>query len=182
MAVPPAPPTTDTTPTRALTASPLEAAAFAPFGALLEAPPAPGRSYFDAQLANRRAAAHASLSIARLAPLAAPPLRAELFERHAHSSQTFLPLAVARYLVVVAPPSAAGGPDPAGARAFVGRAGQGITYHPGTWHHGMTALDAPAAFGVLMWCDGSAGDEEFVRLPIALIVDVPAAPVRGARR
>lgn len=156
-----------------LQAEPLTAASFTPFGALLEGPAETGRLYFDTQLDNRRAHARTSLSITRLMPLDRLPLRATMFERHAHSSQTFLPLSAARYLVVVAPATSTGGPDAPRARAFVARADQGITYHPGTWHHGMTVLDAPATFGVLMWCDGSAADEEFVPLAAALTIHVP---------
>jgi ureidoglycolate lyase len=155
-----------------LIAEPLTAVSFAPFGAVLEAPAEPGRTYFEDQLANRRPDAWTSLSIARLAPAMAMPLRAELFERHEFSTQTFLPLSVSRYLVIVAPAAAA--PDPALARAFIGRAGQGVSYHAGTWHHGMTALDAPASFAMLMWRDGTSRDETFVTLPAALTIQIPA--------
>jgi ureidoglycolate lyase len=157
-----------------LTAKPLTASAFAPFGALLEGPSDPGRRYVDDCLANLRPSARTSLSLSRLSPIEVLPFRAELLERHELSSQTFLPMSVARYLVIVAPAAAGGGPDAAHACAFVGRAGQGITYHAGTWHHGMVVLDAPALFSVLMWRDGSSGDEEFVQLPSPLTVHVPA--------
>src|SRR5262249_19256648 len=124
-------------------------------------------------LANRRPAAAPSLRLTRLAPLAQPSLRAELFERHEFSSQTFLPLAAGRYLVIVTSDAAGGGPDGAAAPAFAGRAGQGVTYRAGLWHHGMTALDQPATFAVLMWCDGSSGDEEFVKLAAPLTIEIP---------
>ncbi len=158
----------------ALIAQSLTAAAFAPFGTVFEAPSEPGRVPAHDGLANRRPAAEPSLRLTKLAPLARLPLRAELFERHAFSSQTFLPLAVARYLVIVAPDAATGGPDGAGARAFIGRAGQGVTYRAGLWHHGMTALDQPATFAVLMWCDGTTADEEFVTLAAPLTVQFAA--------
>jgi ureidoglycolate lyase len=159
-----------------LIAEPLTASAFAPFGAVLEAPADPGRQYFDEHLMNRRPASRTSLSISRLLPIAQLPLRAELFERHEFSSQTFLPLSASRYLVIVAPAAAAGGPDAARARAFVAQAGQGISYHANIWHHGMTVLDAPAVFSVLMWRDGTSGDEEFVTLPRPLTIHVPSVP------
>ena len=158
-----------------LVAQPLTAAAFAPYGVVVAAAPEPGRIDADDGLANRRPDARLSLTMTRLAPATCLPLEAMLFERHPFSSQTFLPLAVARYLVIVAPDAPDGGPDGARAVAFVGRAGQGVTYPAGLWHHGMTALDQPAEFAVLMWCDGSAGDEEFVPLPTPLRVQVPAA-------
>jgi ureidoglycolate lyase len=140
---------------------------------VLEAPADPGRRYLDDHLVNQRPGARTSLSVSHLAPIAQLPLRAELFERHLFSTQTFLPLTVTRYVVIVAPAGA--GPNAAQARAFVGRAGQGVSYHAGTWHHGMTVLDAPAAFAVLMWRDGTSGDEEFVSLPAALTIHVPDA-------
>ena len=113
------------------------------------------------------------VSLARIAPLAAPPLRATMLERHEFSSQTFVPLAVSRWLVVVAPDAPAGGPDAARARAFVAGPGQGITYRIGVWHHAMTVLDREAVFAVLMWRDGGAGDEELV--PLAEPFEVAAA-------
>ena len=83
-------------------------------------------------------------------------------ERHAWSSQSFVPLDPARWLVLVAPHAAAGGPDMARAAAFVAGPGQGVTYGADVWHHGLTVLDAPARFAVFMWRDGTVGDEEFV--------------------
>jgi hypothetical protein len=38
---------------------------------------------------------------------------------------------------------------------------------------GAHALDTPAAFAVLMWKDGTAGDEEFVPVNTAVTVVVP---------
>jgi ureidoglycolate lyase len=158
-----------------LIAEPLTAEAFAPYGDVLEAPTAPGRRYVGDGLANRRAGAATSLSIATIAPTDAGALRTDMLERHVFSSQTFLPLSVSRYLVIVAPDAAGGGPDGTQARAFVARAGQGITYHAGTWHHGMTVLDQPAQFAVLMWRAGTSDDEEFVPLGATLTVTVPAS-------
>ena len=92
-----------------LTARPLTAGAFAHFGEVLEAPDAPGRTYFDRALANRRPAASPSLSIVVKEPLAALPLRSTRMERHPYSSQSFLPLDAGRWLVVAAPRGADGG-------------------------------------------------------------------------
>jgi ureidoglycolate lyase len=154
-----------------LVATPLTAAAFAPYGDVLAAPAEPGRVYFPDGIANGRPSAALSLSLSRLAPTALP-LRSALLERHAFSSQTFLPLSVSRYLVIVAPPAAGGGPDATQVRAFVAGPGQGITYRAGTWHHGMTVLDRPAEFAVMMWRDGTKADEEFVPLPTELVITI----------
>jgi ureidoglycolate lyase len=37
-------------------------------------------------------------------------------------------------------------------------------------------LDGPAAFAVLMWRDGSPGDEEFVPVTTPLTIDLPQEP------
>lgn len=147
---------------RQINPSPLTAEAFAPFGEVLEAPSEPGRRYFDEALGNARAHARTSLSLARVPPTPERPLVARQMERHAFSSQSFVPLGTARWLVIVAPHGRDGKPDAAAARAFVAGPGQGITYRADVWHHPLTVLDAGAVFAVLMWRDGSSGDEEFV--------------------
>lgn len=145
-----------------LIAQPLTAAAFAHFGEVLEAPAAPGRAYFDRALANRRPAASPSLSIVLKEPAAPLPLRSAVMERHPFSSQSFIPLDAARWLVVVAPREpGGGGPDMAGARAFLARGDQGVTYGVSVWHHPLTVLDRAARFAVAMWRDGTAADDEF---------------------
>jgi ureidoglycolate lyase len=151
---------------------PLRAEPFAPFGDVLEAPRAPGRHFFGDGLANRRAGAKPSLAIAHVQPLAALPLKATRMERHEFSSQSFIALDVARWLVIVAPKAAGGGPDAARARAFLAGPGQGVTYHADTWHHPLTVLDRPARFAVLIWLENSATDEEFVTLAEPFTVDV----------
>ena len=140
-----------------ITAEPLTALAFKPFGAVLEGTPAPGRAYVSDTLANGRAHAPVSLSVATVAPKGDLPLEVSMLERHEHSSQTFIPLHVSRYLVLATLDAPGGGPDLSRLRAFVARAGQGVTYAIGTWHHPLTVLDGPAAFAVLMWRDGSPG-------------------------
>jgi ureidoglycolate lyase len=155
-----------------IVAEPLTAEAFKPYGSVLEGPPVPGRVYFNDTLANGRAQAPISLAVATVAPTKALPLVVKVLERHEHSSQTFIPLSVSRYLVLATRDAAGGGPDVAGLRAFVARSGQGVTYAMGTWHHPVTVLDAPAAFAVLMWRHGTAGDEEFVPVTISVTVDV----------
>jgi ureidoglycolate lyase len=149
-----------------LTARPLTAEAFAPFGEVLEAPAGPGRAYFDSALANRRPAASPSLSIVVKEPLAAMPLRSTVMERHLFSSQSFIPLDAGRWLAVVAPGAPDGcGPDMARALAFLARGDQGVTYGADVWHHPFTVLDRPARFAVVMWRDGTAADDEFTEVP-----------------
>jgi len=140
---------------------PLTAEGFAPFGDVLAVPEGPGRTYIDRSLSNRRPGARPSLSMIRKE--ASPgPLLVRQMERHAFSSQSFIPLSPARFLVLVAPHADGGGPDMARAAAFLAGPGQGVTYGADVWHHPFTLFGAPAAFAVTMWLDGTAGDEEFV--------------------
>jgi ureidoglycolate lyase len=154
-------------------AEPLTAEAFKSFGAGVEGPPAPGRRYLSETLANGRAGAPITLAVATVAPKGAPPLDVKVLERHEHSSQTFIPLHVSRYLVLATLDAPGGGPDLSRLRAFVARAGQGVTYAMGTWHHPLTVLDGPATFAVLMWRDGTSADEEFVPVSSPLTVVLP---------
>ena len=145
-----------------VTPQPLSREAFAAFGDVIDIPDEAGRTYYDDALGSLRPGARASLSTILKAESPERPLRADLLERHAFSSQTFVPIDVARWLIVVAPHAAAGGPDLASVRAFIASGKQGVTYKPNTWHHGLTVLDRPGRFAVFMWLDGSTGDEEFV--------------------
>lgn len=62
-----------------------------------------------------------------------------MLERHRLGSQTFVPLAGARCVLLVA--LGANSPDPGTLAAFSVAGDQGITLHPGTWHHPLLALD-----------------------------------------
>ncbi|MDP2333741.1 MAG: ureidoglycolate lyase [Reyranella sp.] len=144
---------------------PLTKEAFAPFGDVIDVPNETGRTYYEDALGNLRPTARASLSVSLKPETPERPLKADLLERHEFSSQTFVPLDVGRWLIVVAPHAAAGGPDTGAVRAFIATGKQGVTYRANTWHHGLTVLDRPGRFAVFMWRDGGKGDEEFV--PVA---------------
>lgn len=73
------------------------------------------------------------------------PLQLTLLERHPLSSQAFVPMGQARFLIIVA----AAGDQPENPRAFVSNGRQGINYHRGTWHHPLIALDAETDFLVM---------------------------------
>lgn len=126
--------------------APLTRAAFAPFGDVVETEGAEHFRYNDGyavrfhDLARIECAAEGGrplLSIFRAKPFPLP-LRIALMERHPISSQAFVPMGEARFLVVVAEKSTA--PDPADLRAFVTDGKQGVNYRPGTWHHPLIAL------------------------------------------
>ena len=150
---------------------PLTKEAFAPYGDVIDIPTEAGRKYYEDALGNLRAEARPSLSLSLKAETPDRPLRAELLERHEFSSQSFVPIDVARWLIVVAPHAARGGPDTSGVRAFIATGKQGVTYKPNTWHHGLTVLDKPGRFAVFMWRTGIKDDEEFVPVePFTILI------------
>jgi len=149
----------------ALQAHALTTEAFAPFGEVLAVPGQVGlRTEVSAALANLRPQVPASLSLVLAAPVVARPVPVSIIERHRFTSQSFLPLAPTRWLVVVAPDAADGGPDLARAAAFRPAPGQGITLRPGVWHAPLTVLDTPAPFALLMWRDFGPDDEDFAAI------------------
>jgi ureidoglycolate lyase len=154
-----------------LTLEPITAEAFAPFGQLLAPGPfgGPRRDWIDV-LQNGRAEAKPRLSLAALAPTSLP-ITAVRMERHVHSSQAFVPVDCAAYLVLVAPHGSDGEPDVSRLRAFRVPGDTGINYRADTWHHPMTALERDGRFVVLTFVDGTAGDEQFVPLPEEVTID-----------
>lgn len=147
-------------------AIPITAEAFAPFGDLVSAGIGTGapanqgtavRFDWAARLTSTRPGARPNLAVFRSAPRTLP-LEIALLEAHPYTSQTFLPLVCARYLVCVAPRAASGEPDIMHLQAFVCLPGQGVSYLPGVWHHPIVALDAAAELAMLAWEDGTPGD------------------------
>lgn len=143
-------------------ARPLTAQAFASYGQVLHAPGVEAvRMERAAELDNRRAdRARPNLAIVRYNPKVLP-LRAVLWERHPQSTQSFIPMDVSRYLILVCPATAEGTPDVARIDAFVAQPRQGVSYNANVWHHGMAALDRPGVFANLIWQDGTEADCEF---------------------
>lgn len=145
-----------TDPRHWLTAEPLDAPAFSPFGDVIDIGQA-GRQRtinegfaerFDdlARLDTGRQGGQPVLSFFRARPRPLP-LQVRLVERHLLGSQAFVPLLPQRFLVIVA----AGGPAPSPEqlRCFLARPGQGVNYAAGTWHHPLIALDAGGDFLVI---------------------------------
>jgi ureidoglycolate lyase len=155
--------------TEALPALPVEAlsaAAFAPFGEVIE--PAGAKQVYainegTAQRFHDLAAldcAHeggrAIVSVFRAAPRELP-FAVTMLERHPLGSQAFVPLDPAtRYLVVVAE-------SPLHApRAFLAQQGQGVNLARGTWHHPLLALERRSDFLVLDRAGPGANCDEVV--------------------
>ncbi len=87
-----------------------------------------------------------------------------VLERHRLGSQTFVPLGGVRYVMLVA--TGADTPDAETLAAFLVAGHQAVTLHPGTWHHGLIALDS----GDFVVLERSAAqvDCELVDLPEAV--------------
>jgi ureidoglycolate lyase len=150
---------------------PIDAAAFMPFGQLIP-PRAPGqgRQELFEELQNERASARPRLSMATVEPKALP-LTAVQMERHVHSSQVFVPVDSAGYLVVVAPHGADGMPDLGKIRAFRVPGDTGLNYRADTWHHPLSALERTGRFAILTFVDGTSADEQFVDLPQEVVTE-----------
>lgn len=134
-----------------LIAEPLTAAAFAPYGDVIEAggdsiPINQGKGWRFLDLAQLEVDAdggHAAVSLITADPEELPvPLR--LLERHPLGSQLFYPTNGQNYIVVVAP--AGEPPAPEDIKVFLATGSQGINYHRGVWHHPMIALDKHCEF------------------------------------
>lgn len=136
-------------------------AAFAPFGEFV-APPAPGqrRAFYSAHFDPIPPQAAPVLHVNRVVP-SELPLTCDTVERHPRAAQCFLPLDVARYVVMVMPEDAEGGPSRDGARAFLVPGNRGVVFRPMVWHMGATVLDREGSFAVLMWRGGPQPDDQF---------------------
>lgn len=146
--------------TRTITAQPLSAAAFAPFGEVLEVSGDPDK-LINAGLCGRFhdrarldfAQGRAGISIFDATPRSLPH-RLDLLERHPDGSQAFLPMHQNPWLVIVATD-----PD-ATPLAFLVAPGQGVNLHRGTWHGVLTPLHAPGLFAVIDRIGDGANLEE----------------------
>jgi len=135
-----------------LAVEPLTREAFAPFGDVLE--PASAQTVYEinggtaqrfhalARVEIEGEDGQAVISLFRAQPRALP-FTVSVLERHPLGSQAFMPLGDAPYLVVVSL-------DPGSVpRAFLARAGQGVSFRRGTWHHALLALERESDFLVV---------------------------------
>lgn len=137
---------------RSIRTQPLTAAAFAPFGDVLEAAGAPDK-LINAGLCARfhdRATldftdGRAGISVFNADPRSLP-YDLGLLERHPDGSQAFVPMHANPWLVIVAP-DADGVPDTP--LAFVAAPGQAVNFHRNIWHGVLTPLFAPGLFAVI---------------------------------
>jgi ureidoglycolate lyase len=137
---------------RQITARPLTAADFAPFGDVLEAAGTPdkiinqglcGRHHDLAQLDF--AQGRAGISVFNAEPRALP-YALDMMERHPEGSQAFVPMHEHPYLVLVAQDADGAPGEP---QVFLAAAGQGVNYHRNVWHGVLCPLHAPGLFAVI---------------------------------
>jgi ureidoglycolate lyase len=131
---------------RRLDCQPLTAAAFAPFGHVIDpngvAPEiindGSTRRYSDLASLDLRGPDRDPVVSTYDASARRFPLRIVKLERHQQATQVFIPLGLHRFVVVVAPGTDT--PDWQNVFAFLTAPGQGICLHRNCWHHGLIAL------------------------------------------
>lgn len=143
---------------------PMTAAAFAPYGDLLDITGEPDR-IINAGLCGRfhdRARldfsdGRAGISLFNAVPRELP-YALDLVERHPDGSQAFVPMSLNPFLVIVAPDE---GDRPGTPLAFLTEPGQAINFFRGTWHGVLTPLHAPGLFAVIDRIGPGANLEEY---------------------
>lgn len=152
---------------RTVLTRPATSEAIAPYGTLLTTPNVPRdgrRASFSTGLGPLVPDAQPYLSMSRIRRTPRRQVAVAELESHPYSSQTFIPLDVSRWLVVVAPKAVNGEPDEAMIGAFLLGPNQGITYSAGTWHHQIIVLDRGATFAIFWWRTGRKEDTAVAKL------------------
>lgn len=148
-----------------ITARPLTAQDFAPYGDVLEAEGQAdkminqgfcGRWHDRAQL-DFGLEGRAGISIFKAEPRSLP-YTLDLLERHPDGSQAFIPMSMTDWLVIVAEDDAG---QPGRITAFIAAPGQGVNLHRGTWHGVLTPLHAPGLFAVIDRIGATPNLQEF---------------------
>jgi ureidoglycolate lyase len=148
-----------------ITARPLTAQDFAPYGDVLETKGQPDRiinqgfcgRWHDRARLDVGPDGRAGISIFKAEPRALP-YQLDLLERHPEGSQAFIPMSMTEWLVIVADDDAG---QPGRISAFIAAPGQGINLHRGTWHGVLTPLHAPGLFAVIDRIGATPNLEEF---------------------
>ncbi|MDM7968275.1 MAG: ureidoglycolate lyase [Paracoccaceae bacterium] len=148
-----------------ITARPLTAQDFAPYGDVLEAEGQAdkminqgfcGRWHDRAQL-DFGLEGRAGISVFKAEPRSLP-YTLDLLERHPDGSQAFIPMSMTDWLVIVAEDDAG---QPGRITAFIAAPGQGVNLHRGTWHGVLTPLHAPGLFAVIDRIGATPNLQEF---------------------
>ncbi len=130
----------------------LTAAAFAPFGDVLEAVGDPTmlinqgmceRFHDRAKLDFEGGRGGISIFRSKIRTL---PYRLDMVERHPLGSQAFIPMSQHPFLIIVADDQAS---IPTNPQAFISTKGQAFNLYKGTWHGVLTPLHEPGLFAVI---------------------------------
>ncbi|WP_323038009.1 ureidoglycolate lyase [Pararhodobacter sp.] len=151
--------------TRLLNTEPLTAAAFAPFGDVLECTGTPDKMinqglcarHHDRARLDFGPDARGGISMFNAEPRALPYVL-DMVERHPDGSQAFIPLHGHPFLVIVAPDE---GGTPGTPRAFVTNGMQAINLLRNTWHGVLTPLAAPGLFACVDRIGATPNLEEY---------------------
>lgn len=88
----------------------------------------------------------------------------EMLEKHPYSSQSFFPLDVNAYLVVVCESDEHGTPLLHTLKAFKVPGDTSVTYKENVWHTGMASIDGGRSFTMLVYEDGTKDDCIFLNI------------------
>ena len=135
-----------------LTARPIDAAIFRPFGDVFEAEGMPDMMINDGRCGRYHdrvrldfGSGRAGISLFRTRAVEIP-YALTVMERHPLGAQAFIPMSEDPFIVVVAEDD---GGKPGTLHAFVTRPRQGVSYLPNTWHAPLIALRDDALFAVV---------------------------------
>jgi len=155
-----------------LTARPLTAATFAPYGDVIELSGPPdmiinqgmcGRHHDLATLDFGEARAGLSLFDGKPRQF---PYTLDMVERHPLGSQAFIPMNDVPLLVTVAENNAGG---PTNIRAFLATQGQAVNIHRGTWHGVLAPIGAQGLYAVVDRIgDGTNLEEHWLKATITI--------------
>jgi ureidoglycolate lyase len=160
--------------TQTLSILPLTAAAFAPFGQVIEPDPATMRLINSGTTERYHALGRAEafgegaeviFNLFRGQPRAFP-YKIDMMERHPYGSQSFHPLNCRPWLVVVAGDE---GGRPGRPHVFLARGDQGINYRANTWHHPLMSLGEISEFLVVDRLGQEHNLEEYF-YPVSFII------------
>jgi len=150
---------------RMIRPKPLTPEAFVPYGEVIAHQGVERRHHLTEPMRHGPEVVRQAAWVSRVQAAPPGPAVIQLMERHRYAAQSFVPLTASPYLVVVAPTGADGLPDMERLEAFLATGSQGVCYRVGTWHHGLTVLQGPAEFLVLMGQTGRGDDDEFWQAP-----------------
>ena len=162
---------------QALVIEPLTAAAFAPFGTVIEADPKKMRFINGGTTERFHALGRADvvgdgasviINLFRGQPRSFPYV-VDMMERHPFGSQSFSPIGGGSWLVVVAPDENG---RPGRPRAFRASGSQGVNYGRNVWHHPLIAVGAVSDFLVVDRLGGGVNLEEYA-FKEPFIIDQP---------